>query len=62
MVFAMISGRKGRISYIVDENYIDDDDNDDNERADVFLDTLHTLREKVGDRQTVVNERRAADG
>ena len=47
MVFAMNSGRKGRISYFVDENYIDDDDNDDNERADVFLDTLHTLREKV---------------
>ena len=43
----MNSGRKGRISYFVDENYIDDDDNVDNERADVFLDTLHTLREKV---------------
>ena len=43
----MVSGRKGKISYFLDENNIDDDDNDDNERADVFLDTLHTLREKV---------------
>ena len=32
------------------DNDDDDDDKDDNERADVFIDTLHTLGEKVSDR------------
>ena len=60
----VVSGRKGQISHFVDNHNIDEDDDDDdnNERADVFIDTLHTLREKVSDRQTAVNERRAADG
>ena len=44
------------------DNDDDDDDKDDNERADVFIDTLHTLGEKVSDRQTVVNDGRSADG
>ena len=40
----------------------DDDDDDGNERADVFIDTLHSLREKVSERQSVASERRSADG
>ena len=47
--------------HFVDDND-DDDDKEDNERADVFIDTLHTLGEKVSDRQTVVNDGRSADG
>ena len=34
----------------------DDDDKEKNERADVFTNTLHTLAEKVSDRQTVEND------
>ena len=47
--------------HFVDDND-DDDDKDDNERADVFIDTLHTPGEKVSDRQTAVNDGRSADG
>ena len=38
------------------ENDDDDDDKEKNERADVFTNTLHTLAEKVSDRQTVEND------
>ena len=47
---------------LVNDNVDDDDDDDDdddkekNERADVFTNTLHTLAEKVSDRQTVEND------
>ena len=40
---------------LVNDN-VDDDDKEKNERADVFTNTLHTLAEKVSDRQTVEND------
>ena len=53
LVIAVLSDER-----LVNDN-VDDDDDDDkekNERADVFTNTLHTLAEKVSDRQTVEND------
>ena len=56
LVIAVLSDER-----LVNDNVDDDDDDDDddkekNERADVFTNTLHTLAEKVSDRQTVEND------
>ena len=52
LVIAVLSDER-----LVNDNAVDDDDDKEkNERADVFTNTLHTLAEKVSDRQTVEND------